>query len=98
MEQIEECDYDVNEAVVTDRTIAIDWTEDGEKFHLLAKSSDGGVTYQGHFGWGVLNNNWMMEITRYTAADGDILLLANGHRKDTGDAGACLFEIWPNDE
>ena len=98
IDQFEECDYEVKEAVVTDGRVAIDWTEDGQRFHLLAESTDGGTTYQGHFGFDRPNANWIIELTRYTAVDGDVLLLAKWHQKDTGDQGACFFELSPEDE
>jgi|AMFO01.1.fsa_nt_gi hypothetical protein len=46
----EDFDYEIDEAILTDERVAIDWKEEGEHFHLLAQSRDGGRTYQGHFG------------------------------------------------
>ena len=42
-----EASYRVAEAVVTPDRIALDWIENGVRYHLLAHSKDGGLTYLG---------------------------------------------------
>ncbi len=90
-----EASYHVAEAVVTPERIALDWIENGVRYHLLAHSRDGGLTYQGNYGMFRPEEQWVIELTRYTAADGSALLLANWYEKDSGNEGCSMFELKP---
>jgi hypothetical protein len=91
---LEEYDYEVVEAVVTAQRIAIDWIENGEKFHVVAVSTDGGTTYRGTFGCTDPEPGWVMEIARYTAKNKTELLLAEWLQTDIGRAGSSVFRLW----
>ena len=93
-----EASYRVAEAVVTPERIAVDWIENGVRYHLLAKSRDGGLTYEGNYGMFRPEDQWVIKLTRYTAIDGSTLLLADWHEKDSGNAGNSLFELRPQRE
>jgi len=90
-----EASYQVAEAVVTPERIALDWIENGVRYHLLAHSQDGGLTYQGHYGMFRLEEQWVIELTLYTAVDGSVILRANWYEKDSGNEGASMFELKP---
>ena len=94
------CDYledwsRVREAIVTKDRVAIDWEEDGERWHVVAHSSDGGRTYRGNYGYDRPNPNWVMELKRYRAPDGAVLLLARWWDRDSGEEAECLFRLDP---
>jgi hypothetical protein len=92
---LDEYDWEIKEAVVTTKRIAIDWTEEDEPFCLIAHSTDGGKTYTGNYGNHTPNENWKMEITRYSGPDNAILLLAKWYQTDNGRMGACFIELQP---
>jgi hypothetical protein len=85
--------YRVAEAVVTPERIALDWIEHGVRYHLLAHSKDGGITYQGNYGMFRPEEQWTIELTRYTAVDGSVVLMANWYEKDSGNEGFSMFEL-----
>lgn len=68
--------WQVTEAIVTLADIKIDWIEAGERAHLQATSTDG-VSYDGTFGYPLLDSKKTMVLKRYIADDGEMLLL--GH-------------------
>jgi hypothetical protein len=84
----------VIEAVVTSQRIAIDWIENEEKFHVVATSSDGGLTYKGRFGCPSPEDGWVMEITRFTAKNKAELLIAKWVQEDNGREGCNIFRLW----
>jgi len=88
-----EASYRVAEAVVTPDRIALDWIEHGVRYHLLAHSKDHGLTYQGNYGMFRPEEQWTIELTRYTAVDGAVVLMANWYEKDSGNEGASMFEL-----
>lgn len=90
-----EASHRVAEAVVTPERIALDWIENGVQYHLLAHSQDGGLTYQGNYGMFSPEEQWAIELTRYTAVDGSAVLLANWYEKDSGNEGSSMFELKP---
>jgi len=67
-----ETSHRVAEAVVTSERIALDWIENGVRYHLLAHSQDGGLTYQGNYGMFRPEEQWGIGLTRYTAVDGSV--------------------------
>ena len=93
-----EASYRVPEAVITPERIALDWIEHGVRYHLLAHSQDGGLSYQGNYGMFRPEEQWTIELTRYTATDGSVVLLGNWHDKDTGNEGFSMFELQPGEE
>ena len=88
-----EASHRVAEAVVTPDRIALDWIENGVRYHLLAHSKDGGFTYQGNYGMFRPEEQWTIELTRYTAMDGSVVLMANWYEKDSGNEGSSMFEL-----
>lgn len=90
--------YRVVEAVVTPERIALDWIDNGAQYHLLAHSQDGGLTYRGNYGMFRPEEEWVIELTRYTAVDGSAVLLARWHEKDSGNEGSTMFELKPQEE
>ena len=58
------------------------------RYHLLARSVDGGLTYQGNYGMFRPEEQWVIELTRYTAVDGSVALFANWHG-GTAETKAC---------
>jgi hypothetical protein len=85
--------YRVAEAVVTNERVALDWIEDGVRYHLLAHSRDGGLTYQGNYGMFRPEPPWTIELVRYTAIDGSVVLLATWYEKDSGKEGTSMFQL-----
>ncbi len=94
---LDECDFDVDEAVVTRNRISIDWKEDDLVCHVVLKSSDGGETFAGNYGTPVPKKEWFMEAKKYTAADKSILLLSKWYQTDNGREGSCIIELFPAD-
>lgn len=93
---VDDCDFDVRDAVVSRDRIAIDWEEDGQLFHAVLKSSDG-TYFDGHYGSPQPNSQWTMQGTKYTAADKSVLLLVKWIQTDNGFAGWTIFELQPTD-
>jgi hypothetical protein len=93
-----EATWRVTEAIVTSERIALDWVEDGVPYHLAAHSRDGGLTYQGNYGMFRPEEPWVIELTRYTALDGSVLLLATWHEMDSGNEGSSMFNLKPQQE
>ena len=85
----------VQEAIVTPERIALDWIENGVRYHLVAHSHDGGLTYQGSYGMFRPEADWVAEITRYTAVDGSVILFCDWHEKDSGLAGSSMYRLTP---
>ena len=71
----------VTEAIVTPDRIALDWLENGVSYHLLAHSRDGGLTYQGRYGMFRPEEDWVAEITCYTAVDGAAVLFCEWRKR-----------------
>ena len=90
-----ETSYRVAEAIVTTDRIALDWIEQGVRYHLLAHSHDGGLTYQGNYGMFRPEEQWVIELTRYVATDGSVVLFGVWHDKDTGNEGSSMFKLQP---
>ena len=86
----------VAEAIVTSERIALDWIENGVRYHLLARSQDGGRIYRGNYGMFRPEEDWVVEMTRYTAVDGSVLLWCDWHEKDSGRAGSWMCKLEPN--
>jgi len=93
-----EASYRVAESVVTPERIALDWIEHGVRYHLLAHSQDGGLTYQGNYGMFRPEEQWVIELTRYAAIDGSVVLFGNWHDKDTGNEGFSMFKLQPEEK
>jgi hypothetical protein len=91
---VDDFEYEIVQAVITTKRIAIDWTQNGDKFHLLATSSDGGCTYRGHFGCPQPDPHWVMEMTRYTAKNKAELLLGTWIQHDSGETGMSVIRLW----
>jgi hypothetical protein len=85
-------DYDVADVVLTRDRIAADWAEGEIQYHLQAKSTDG-LTYRGTFGERRPDPNRVMELKKFTAADGSVLLFGTWHQSDDGREGRCLFSL-----
>ncbi len=83
----------VQEAIVTPERVALDWYEHGVKYHLLAHSQDGGLTYQGNFGMFRPEDEWVVKITRYTAVDGSVVLFCDWHEQDSGREGSWMCKL-----
>ena len=90
-----EASYRVAEAIVTPERIALDWIENGVRYHLLARSQDSGLTYKGNYGMFRPEEQWVIELTRYAAIDGSVVLLAYWYEKDSGNEGTSMFELKP---
>jgi hypothetical protein len=86
----------VAEAIVTPERIAMDWIENGVRYHLLARSQDGGLTYRGNYGMFRPEEDWAIEITRYTAVNGSVVLWCDWHEKDSGRAGSWICRLESN--
>lgn len=85
------------EAIVTDDRIALDYTDEfGDKWHILASSSDGGMTYQGHYGASRLDERCHMDINRYDSRNGHMLLWSEWHDEGTGERGISVYELEPD--
>ena len=52
-------------------------------------------TYQGNYGMFRPEEQWVIELTRYTAVDGSAVLFANWYEKDSGNEGSSMFELKP---
>jgi hypothetical protein len=86
-----ELSHQVEEAIVTPERVALDWLENGVRYHLLAYSHDGGLTYQGNYGMFRPEEDWVVELTGYTAIDGSAVLFGEWHEKGCSRAGSRLF-------
>lgn len=85
--------YEICEAVVTSERIALDWVEDGETFHVLATSRDGGSIYRGRYGCPKPQPGWEMEIARYTAKNNAELLVAKWTQSEDGNSGLMIIRL-----
>ncbi len=79
---LDEYDAEIKEAVLTEERVAIDWVEDGENYHLLAHSKDGGRTYDGTYGVSAdgtprLDPNLRVRLTRLLVFDDTPRLVAH---------------------
>ena len=88
-----DCSRQVTEAIVTPERIALDWLENGVKYHLVAHSQDRGLTYHGTYGMFRPEDDWSVRITRYTAVDSSVVLFCDWHEKDTGRAGFWICRL-----
>jgi hypothetical protein len=86
----------VAEAIVTPERIAMDWIENGVRYHLLAHSQDGGLNYQGSYGMFRPEEDWEVRIRRYTAVDGSVALFCDWHEKDSGREGSWICRLESN--
>jgi hypothetical protein len=93
-----EASYRVAEAIVTPDRIALDWIEHGVRYHLLARSQDGGHTYHGNYGMFQPEEQWEIELVRYAARDGSVVLCGTWHDKDTGNEGSSMFKLQPEEK
>lgn len=98
VEGMDEYEGDVQDAVVTNERIAMDWEEDGEALHAVLHSTDGGYSYKGTFGEPVLDPNCLMEAWRFKSLAGDELLWATWYRKDTGFGGTSFFHLGSDED
>jgi hypothetical protein len=94
---VDEYDFDVTDAIVEDDHISVDWTEDGEPFHVKLRSTDG-VTYKGNYGCPKPTPDWSITATRYDSASGTVLLLAEWYQDDDGHGGTSILELLPQAE
>jgi hypothetical protein len=92
-QNLDDADYEISEAIVTRDRIAMDWEEDGTDFHLIARSNDGGATYQGNYGSPSPHQERTIELTKYVAADKAVLLLGKWYERDSGNEGWTIFEL-----
>ncbi len=86
----------VAEAIVTPERIAMDWIENGVRYHLLAHSQDGGLNYQGSYGMFRPEEDWQVRIRRYTAVDGSVVLFCDWYEKDSGREGSWICRLESN--
>jgi len=86
-------DSDVQEAVVTNSRIVIDWDEDDDHFHAILHSEDGGTTYKGNFGSPEPDSKWVIGATRFTANNGEVLLWLDWDQKDRGVGGQNIVHL-----
>jgi hypothetical protein len=54
-----------------------------------------GLSYQGNCGMFRPEEQWVIELARYTAVDGSVVLMANWYEKDSGNEGSSMFELKP---
>lgn len=92
IENLDEYDSRVTDAVITNSKISFDWDED-EGFHATMQSSDGGITYHGTFGSPTPEAGCVIEGTRFQAKNGEILLWLRWYREDTGNEGSCIVHL-----
>jgi hypothetical protein len=90
--ELEDGDWIVSEAIVTDTRVCIDWIEGVQSFHAKLESDDG-VTFEGHYGTPIPNSNWSMTGVKYTAADGSVLLLLKWDQSDNGIGGWAVLGL-----
>lgn len=88
--------FEITDAIVELDQIAIDWIEDGEKYHAKLRSSDKGIRYEGNFGCPQPIRSRVISASRYDSFDGTVLLLAS-YRMD-GEPGRCIFELVSSEE
>ena len=92
---LDEYDFEISDVVVTKDRIAMDWKEDDELLHVVLRANDDGITYEGNYGSPQPDPSWKMEVTKYTAADNGILLLAKWVQADSGTSGSAIFMLEP---
>ena len=94
MEDLGASDWSIDEAIVTNERIAIDWHEDEDAWVLLATSEDG-VEYRGTYGIDRPDPGREITLWRYTAVDGRVALLCEWREPAAGDGGWCMWELHP---
>lgn len=90
----DEPDWEIEEAIVTDERVAIDWTEDEEQWVLIAHSTDG-TEYKGSYGIDKPEYGCEITLWRYEAKSGHVLLLGQYRDRQDGSGGWCMFELHP---
>ena len=66
------------------------------RYHLLARSRNGGLTYRGNYGMFRPEDDLVVEIACYTAVDGSAILFCDWHERDSGRAGSWMCRLSPN--
>jgi hypothetical protein len=90
---LEEYEFVVKEAVVTNKRIAFDWVADGSTMYAVLHSTDGGTQYAGTFGTHVREKGCVMEATRFQSKSGEVLLWLTWHREDDGNGGTIIIHL-----
>lgn len=84
---------EIRDVIVRDDKIALDWSQENELFNAVLRSTDGGVRYTGHFGTPKPEEAAVMEATRFQNKNGEVLLLLEWHRTDTGHGGISFVRL-----
>jgi hypothetical protein len=70
----------------------LDWIEDGVRYHLLAHSKDGGLTYQGNYGMFRPEEQWTIELIRRIIVDHEVEI--SGDQFNLNVSSAPVPEAW----
>lgn len=66
---------DIEEAVVTDEGISLDWVEDGDRYHAVLRCEQvDGYVYEGNYGNNRLNEKYRITAHCYKSVAGDYVL------------------------
>lgn len=90
--EIDNYDFNVEDAIVTRDKIAIDWRENEVLHHAVLRSRDG-VNYIGNFGAKVPKTEWKIQGKKYTASDKSMVLFLRWTQEDFGRAGWVVVEL-----
>ena len=88
---------EIKDAILDNKKIAFEWDEDGSRSLAVLHSVDGGTFYKGTFGSPRPEPSCTMELTRFTATSGEVLLWVKWRNGDTGFGGiaiAHLATVW----
>ena len=88
-------DHQVEQALVTEDRMLLNWRENGILFSSRLVSTDGGCTYEGVFGAPVPMEDWEIKAFRYSAPNADAVLLVQWQQHDHGLEGCCVVRLTP---
>ena len=92
VEGMDEWDLAVDDAIVTNSRMSLDWEEDGYKYNAVLKSEDG-AQYHGTFGSpGPMPKN-TIEARRFKSTNGDELLWMKWYSDDSNNEGTCIVHL-----
>lgn len=94
-DDLDESNVPIQEAVINDKKISLDWEEGDSQFHALLNSIDGGIVYSGTYGEPTPSDSYKMQAKRFVANNGEIILWATWENESRGTGGISVFRLKP---
>jgi hypothetical protein len=92
VEGMDEWHVAVDDAIVTNKKISLDWEDDGYKYNAILTSEDG-TQYCGTFGSPRPMPKNTMKARRYKSTNGDELLWMTWYSDETKNESTCIVHL-----